>query len=161
MSLGKRRAQQLRTAAQSGFTLTEILITSAVLLVVGATAIYALTMINGYAANARIQAAAQSIVQNQIDQILTIGPYAPTTTPPEIPALLVPGRTDRQNIPVFTDPDTSATQVTGTLTTDIADSGATNGGVPLYVLRAAVSLKYAFHGRTFTVAMNTLRAPDQ
>ena len=150
-----------RLVAQRGFTLTEILITSGVLVVVGATAMYALTMINKYAASARVQAAAQSIVQNQIDQILTTGPYVPTNVPPDIPTILTPGPTVTKDIPVFTDPESSATLVTGNLTINIQDSGAKNNGTPLYVLQAAVTLDYTFRGRPFTVAMNTLRAPDQ
>jgi type II secretory pathway pseudopilin PulG len=146
--------------APAAFTLVEVLITSAVIVVVGATALYALTMINGYAAASRVQAAAQCIVQNQIDQILTTGPYVPTNTPADIPAILATGTTSN-NIAVFTDPETSAAQVTGTLTTDIRDSGAVSSGTPLYVLRAAVKLRYNFRGKAFQIAMNTLRAPDQ
>jgi type II secretory pathway pseudopilin PulG len=154
-------ASKRRLVSEAGFTLTEILITSAVIIVVGATALYALTMINGYAANTRVQAAAQSIVQNQIDQILTVGPYVPTNVPPDIPSILATGTTTTNNVAVFTDPETSSAQVTGTLTTDIHDSGASNNGNPLYVLKAAVTLDYTFHGRSFKVVMDTLRAPDQ
>ena len=141
--------------------MTEILITSGIIIVVGATAMLALTMINKYAASARIQAAAASIVQYQIDQILTRGPYVPTNVPPDIPAILTTGTTVTNNIPVFTDPENGNILVTGTLSTAIQDSGAANKGTPLYVLKAAVSLRYVFAGKTFTVAMDTLRAPDQ
>jgi hypothetical protein len=51
--------------------------------------------------------------------------------------------------------------VSGTLTTKIADSGATVKGTPLYVLKAAVTLDYTLGGRAFSVTMDTLRAPDQ
>ena len=154
-------AWKRRLATQKGFTLTEILITSGVIVVVGATAMYGLAMINKYAASSRVQAAAQSIVQNQIDQILTAGPYVPTNAPPDIPTILTMGPTVTNNVPVFTDPESTSTLVTGTLTVNIQDSGAKNGVTPLYVLQAAVTLNYTFRGRPFTVAMNTLRAPDQ
>ena len=147
--------------AERAFTLTEILITSGVLLLVGATAMYALTMINRYAASSRVQAAAQSIVLNQIDQILTRGPYVPTNNPPDVPTILKTGTTVTNNVPIFTDPENGNVVVKGTLTTTIADTGATNGGAPLYVLKAAVTLNYSFCGRALTVAMDTLRAPDQ
>ena len=150
-----------RRRAQHGFTLTEILITSGIIIIVGATAMYALTMINRYAASARVQAAAAAIVQYQIDQILTRGPYAPTNVPPDIPTILTAGTTVTNNLPVFVDPETGNVLVSGTLTTAIQDSGATYKTTPLYVLKAGVSLKYTFAGKSFTVAMDTLRAPDQ
>jgi type II secretory pathway pseudopilin PulG len=155
------RTPPFRSAGVRAFTLTEILITSGVIIVVGATAMLALTMINKYAASARVQAAAASIVQFQIDQVLTRGPYLPTNVPPDIPAILTAGTTVSNNVSVFTDPENGNILVTGTLSTTIQDSGATNNGTPLYVLKAAVNLKYVFAGKTFTVAMDTLRAPDQ
>ena len=163
MKLGQKRRPRtaFRRVAERAFTLTEILITSGVIILVGATATYALTMINKYAVSARVQAAAQSIVQNQIDQILTRGPYVPTNIPPDIPAILKTGTTVTNNVPVFTDPESGDVQVKGTLTTAIQDSGATNGGTPLYVLKAAATLNYTFAGRGLTVTMDTLRAPDQ
>jgi type II secretory pathway pseudopilin PulG len=163
MKLGQRRRPRpaFRRVAERAFTLTEILITSGVIIAVGATALYALTLINKFAISARVQAAAQSLVQNQIDQILTRGPYVPTNTPPEIPTILKTGMTVTNNVPVFADPESGNVVVTGTLTTNIQDSGATNNGVPLNVLKAAVTLNYTFAGRGLTVAMDTLRAPDQ
>ena len=163
MKLGQQHRPRppFRRIAERAFTLTEILITSGIIIIVGATATFALTMINKYAISARVQAAAQSIVTNQIDQILTRGPYVPTNTPPDIPAILKTGTTVTNNFPVFTDPESGSVVVTGTLTTDIQDSLATNNGTPLYVLKAAVTLNYTFAGRGLTVVMNTLRAPDQ
>jgi type II secretory pathway pseudopilin PulG len=163
MKLGQKRRPRtaFHRVAERAFTLTEILITSGVIIVVGATATFALTMINKYAISARVQAAAQSIVQNQIDQILTRGPYVPTNTPPEVPAILKIGTTVTDNVPVFTDPESGSVVVTGQLKTDIQDSGATNAGTSLNVLKAAVTLNYTFAGRGLTVVMDTLRAPDQ
>ena len=113
MALGRR--------AEAAFTLTDVLITSGILLLVGATAIYALTLTNRNAVGSRVRAAAQSVVQNQIDQIMTRGPYVPTNVPPDIPAVLTNGTTD---VPVFVDPETGTLIVSGTLTTKIEDSGA-------------------------------------
>lgn len=162
MKLGQQQGPRpaFRRGAERAFTLTEILITSGVIIVVGATAIYALTLINKYAISARVQAAAQSIVQNQIDQILTRGPYVPTNTPPEVPAILKTG-TATNNVSVFTDPESGNVLVSGTLKTDVQDTLATSNGAPLYVLKAAVTLDYTFAGRKLTVVMDTLRAPDQ
>jgi type II secretory pathway pseudopilin PulG len=162
MKLGQQRRPRtaFRRVAERAFTLTEILIASAVIIVVGATATFALTMINKYAISARVQAAAQSIVMNQIDQILTRGPYVPTNIPPDVPAILKSAKTET-NTPIFTDPESGSVVVTGKLTTEIQDSGASSNGTPLNVLRAKVTLDYTFAGRPLTVVMNTLRAPDQ
>lgn len=161
----KLRSLRPRTAldhrAQEAFTLTDVLITSGILIVVGATAMYALTLTNRNAVGSRVQAAAHSIVQNQIDQILTRGPYVPTNDPPDVPAVLAPGKTLTKKVPVFIDPQTGALVVSGTLTTVITDSGATASGTQLYVVKAAVTLDYSLAGRTYAVVMNTLRAPDQ
>ena len=163
MKLGPKRGPRMAfcRVAERAFTLTEILITSGIIILVGATATYALTSINRYAVSSRLQAAAQSIVQNQIDQILTRGPYVPTNTPPDIPAILKNGATVTNDVAVFTDPESGDIMVKGILTTNIQDSGATRDGTPLYVLKAAVTLNYTFAGRGATVVMNTLRAPDQ
>jgi type II secretory pathway pseudopilin PulG len=162
MTTGPTRPRMaLGRCAEAAFTLTDVLITSGILLLVGATAIYALTLTNNHAVSSRVQAAAQSVVQNQIDQILTRGPYVPANVPPDIPAVLKTGTTETPDIPVFADPETGRLVVSGTLTTKIEDSGATVKGTPLYVLKAAVTLNYTLAGRTHSVTMNTLRAPDQ
>jgi prepilin-type N-terminal cleavage/methylation domain-containing protein len=148
-------------AADRAFTLTEVLIASAILMVVGATAIYALTTANKQAVSTRVRAAAQSVVQNQIDQILTRGPYLPAKSPPEIPAVLQKTATI-EDVPVFVDPESGRIVVSGTLTTAVEDSGASaSGGTPLHVLKAAVTLNYKLAGKPHAVVMNTLRAPDQ
>lgn len=160
MTLGPSRSRTVfGRRAEQAFTLTEILITSGIILLMGATAMYALTLTNSRAISTRVRAAAQSVVQNQIDQILTRGPYVPTNVPPDIPAVLTSSTT--KNVPVFVDPETGILVVSGTLTTTIEDSGATVKGEPLYVLKAAVTLNYTLAGKAQTVTMNTLRAPDQ
>ncbi len=130
-------------------------------MMIGATAMYALTFINKYASSTRVQAAAQSIVQDQIDQVLSRGPYVPQNVPPDIPTILVAGTTVSNNLPIFIDPDTGAALVTGTLTTKVQDTGAKYISTPLYVLQVSVTLNYTFRGKAFTLAVDTLRAPDQ
>ena len=148
-----------RARAEGAFTLMEVLVASGILMVVGATAIYALTLTNRQAVSSRVRAAAQSIVQNQIDQILTRGPYAPTNVPPDIPAVLKSAT--KNDVPVFTDPESGKLLVSGTLKTVVEDSGAKANGAPLYVLKAGVTLDYTLAGRKQTITMNTMRAPDQ
>jgi type II secretory pathway pseudopilin PulG len=161
----KMRSKATRTVfyrpAEEAFTLTDILVASGILVVIGATAMYALSLTNKNAVGARVQTAAQSIVQNQIDQILIKGPYVPTNVPPDIPAVLKTGTTVASNVPVFTDSETGTMAVSGTLTTTIQDSGASVKGTPLYVLKASVTLDYSLGGQSHKVVMNTMRAPDQ
>jgi prepilin-type N-terminal cleavage/methylation domain-containing protein len=146
---------------EDGFTLSEVLVASAVLVMVGATAIYALTLTNRQAVNSRVRAAAQSVVQDQIDQILTRGPFVPTNVPPDVPAVLKSGTTVTKDVPVFVDPETGKLVVSGTLTTTVADSGAAWKGNSLSIVKAAVTLEYTQAGRAQTIVMNTMRAPDQ
>ena len=159
MNIPPGRRTSFRARAEGAFTLMEVLVGSGILMVVGATAIYALTLTNRQAVSSRVRAAAQSIVQNQIDQILTRGPYAPTNVPPDIPAVLK--STTRNDVPVFTDPESGKLLVSGTLKTVVEDSGAKANGAPLYVLKAGVTLDYTLAGRKQTITMNTMRAPDQ
>ena len=156
-----RPRQRCFRRLEHAFTLSEVLIASGILVVVGATAIYALTLTNRQAVGSRVRAAAQSVVQNQIDQILTRGPYVPTNVPPDVPAVLTPGTSVKKDVPVFVDPETGKLVVSGTLTTAIEDSGATAKGTSLYVMKAAVTLQYTLAGRPQKIVMNTLRAPDQ
>ncbi|MFN2477461.1 MAG: hypothetical protein ABR526_14120 [Chthoniobacterales bacterium] len=141
----------------AGFTLTEILITAAVLMLVGATSTYALTLMNRYAGISRIQAAAQSAVQNQIDQILTKGPYSPAETPPDIPSVLTIGTTTTPNVTVFLNPDTGQPFVAGNMTTTVtvADPPSLN------VLKVSVLLSYTYLSKPYAVTMETMRAPDK
>ena len=157
----QRPRARFSRAAERAFTLTEVLVASGILMVIGATAIYALTLTNKQAVGSRVRAAAQSVVQNQIDQILTRGPYVPTNTPPDVPAVLKDGTTVTNDVPVFTDPESGKLIVSGVLTTKIQDSGATANGTPLHVVKASVTLNYLHAGKPQAVVMNTLRAPDQ
>src|SRR5438270_1484138 len=123
MQLTRTRSGLYRKG-EAGFTLTDVLVASGILVLIGATAMYALTITNKNAVAARVQTAAQSIVQNQIDQILIRGPYVPTNIPPDVPAVLKIGTTVTNNVPVFIDSETGTLAVSGTLTTVIQDSGA-------------------------------------
>lgn len=161
MKIWRTRPSSAARQGEAAFTLTDVLVASAILMLIGATALYALTSTNRNAVTARVQSAAQSVVQNQIDQILTRGPYVPTNSPPDIPAVLKTGTTVTSNVPVFIDPESGALVVSGTLTTVIQDSGANVNGAPLYVLKAAVTLDYLVGAVPHRVVMNTLRAPDQ
>ena len=74
-------------------------------------------------------------------------------------SLTMQGRTPASQRGQF--PESGSVVVTGKLTTDIQDSGASNNGTPLNVLKVAVTLNYTLAGRGLSVVMNTLRAPDQ
>jgi type II secretory pathway pseudopilin PulG len=160
---------------EAAFTITELLVTAGVLLIVGATAMFTLTMMNEFASSSRVLAAAQAVVQNQVDQVLARGPYVPTNSPPDVPTILTSGTTTTSNLPVLLDPDTGIPLVSGTLATTVSDSSGSgfNGGpnpntapsmtstTPLYILQVSVKLTYTFRGKPFTVVMNTMRAPDK
>jgi prepilin-type N-terminal cleavage/methylation domain-containing protein len=150
-----------RPSSAGGFTLLELLVASGVFLIVATTTITALCSANNFAVKSRIQASAQALVQSQIDQIFTRGPYVPTNTPPDIPPELTLGTTSQSNIAVFTDPATGMVPVRGTRTITIRDAGFAINGTNLHVRQASVVLSYSFRSKTYIVAADTLRAPDQ
>lgn len=67
-------ASRLRTAA---FTLVEVMAGIAMLGLVAGSIIYGLNQLNHYAMVNRLYTAAHTLAQNQIDLILTMGPYDP------------------------------------------------------------------------------------
>jgi hypothetical protein len=78
--------------------------------------VYGLTQLNSYATVNRLYTAAQVLAQNQIDLILTMGPFDPSAIPPKYPAPVTCGdatatntilRTDQ---PYYYDPTIAASQ---------------------------------------------------
>ena len=72
------RAQWQRSAL-AAFTLVEVVAGMAMLGLVASSIIYGLNQLNHFAMVNRLYTAAQTVAQNQIDLILTMGPYDPST----------------------------------------------------------------------------------
>ena len=66
-----------RKLARAGFTLVEVMAGMAILGLAAGSIIYGLNQLNHFATANRLYTAAQTLAQNQIDLILTMGPYDP------------------------------------------------------------------------------------
>lgn len=155
--------------------MVEVLIGLSVFILVSASALWGLNQLNSYASVNRLYTAAQTVAQNQIDLILTKGPYtvSPSATPspnvlqigtyysdPSDPTNLSPTAV---NVPLYyytTSGNATVNVVYGTIKTTVASQAASVGGTSLGLRKATVTVTYTFRNRTYTVKMDTIRAPD-
>jgi type II secretory pathway pseudopilin PulG len=149
--------------AQAGITLVEIVIALAVLGTMSAGCFVGLNTLNSYAVSSRLYTEAQACAQNQIDLILSKGPF--NIGQNKIPAELALGTTTKPNVFIYTDPVTGNVVVAGTMTTTITDmnSSMAFAGVTsnLNVRKATVTVSYSYRGKNYNVSMDTLRTADQ
>ena len=158
---------------QGAFTLVEILAATALFGMVAAVVIWGLTMLQNYATIARLYTAAQTLAQNQIDVILTKGPFNPTAgTYPNPNVLRIdasyysdPGNGSTSTAPIYVTIHKQADgqqTVRGTVKTTVSETGHEYPvGTSLKVRQAVVEVAYTYRSKDYTVVMNTMRAPDQ
>jgi prepilin-type N-terminal cleavage/methylation domain-containing protein len=158
-------ARPFAARVRSAFTLAEIVIALGVLGVMSSGAYLGFNSINAYAVSSRLYSEAQAIAQNQIDLILSKGPFNITSVPNKVPAILTLGTTTQPNVFVYTDPVSGQVIVTGTMTTKIEDPGLTqtymNKTTSLSMRKATVTVSYKFRNTDYAVVMHTLRTADQ
>lgn len=145
---------------QEAFTLVEVLVSTVLIGLVVVSIIWGLNMLHRRATVNRLFTQAQTICQNRIDLILTAGPYNPSSTPAAIPNELKTTQTPL-TVAVSTAP---GNPVSGTMTTTIVDTTLRypdGTGSLLNIKQATVVVAYNFRGKSYSVEMNTLRAPDQ
>lgn len=161
-SLRNERRGGFRVAA---FSLVEILFALTALGIMSGGAYLGFNSVNTYAVSSRLYSEAQAVAQNQIDLILSRGPFNITSTPYRIPSELELGTKVKPNVFIYTDPVTGQVTVTGTMTTVISDLGSTmtfNGvTTDLNIRKAEVTVSYSFRGKSYNVTLNTLRTADQ
>ena len=141
----------------AAFTLVEVLVATVLIGLVAGSVIWGLNMLHHRATVNRLFTQAQTICQNKIDKVLTVGPYNPAGGAP-LPPDLAANQTE--TVQISTAP---GNPVAGTMTTTVADTGLKypEGGTVLNIKQAKVVVAYNFRGKAFSVEMNTLRAPDQ
>ena len=143
----------------AGFTLVDVMAGMAILGLVAGSIIYGLNQLNHFSTVNRLYTAAQTLAQNHIDLILTMGPYDPSQGKYPTPATCGTGtstntilRTDRPyyydptattacpistditKVALYRDPMSPATAspIEATIKTTITDTGMTVdvGGIP-------------------------------
>jgi hypothetical protein len=156
----------------------EVLAGITLLALVAGSVIFGLNQLNYYAAVNRLYTAAQTLAQNQIDLILTAGPYDPANN--KYPS---PYNWLRTDVPYYTVIDPAVTPPNPTLTTTATDvpiiidnankvvmgkiktvvtnTGATGtNGASLNLRRATVTVTYTYRNQQFVVSMETMRTSD-
>lgn len=141
---------------RGAFTLVEVLAAAALLGLAGAAFLWGLSMIQTHSTINRLYTQAQTLCQNQIDRVLTNGPYNPALgqTPTEL-------TNQTAAVQISTAP---GNPVSGTMTTTVADTSLkypAGTGTDLNIKQAKVVVSYTFRGKGYSVEMNTMRAPDQ
>ena len=131
---------------RAAFALIDVMAGMAVLVVISASVLWALTSSARLAAVSRNYTAAQAVAQKQIDEVL----YANYRPPSNIPAILTAGATS--SAVTITD---GPPAITGKLTTTVSVADAA-----LKIRRVSVVVNYDYRGKNHSVAMSTARAPD-
>jgi type II secretory pathway pseudopilin PulG len=150
---------------QNAFTLTETLVGLSMIALLGGGSLWTMNWMNVYATASRLYSEATAKAEQQIDTILTKGPFDPAANPQLIPTELKLGTTTQNGVLIYKDPVNNQTIVTGTMTTTVSDPGlvgtvgttATN----LNVWQATVTVAWTFRGKNYSVTLDTMRTGDQ
>ena len=160
-----------RRAKSAAFTLAEVTVALAVIGTMGAGCYIGFNSLNQYAVSSRLYSEAQTCAQNQIDLILSKGPFNPAQS--KVPsvlggAVLASGASTTittPNVFVYKDPVTGNVVVSGTMTTTITNPGATmtfaGTTASLNTWRATVNVSYTYRNSNYSVSMDTMRTADQ
>lgn len=149
--------------SQSGFTLLEAAIAITLIAISMTAFLMTMSRLNESASVARNSTGAGAVVQNQIDLILSDGPFNPQKTnsdgTPQIPPELVVGSHVTNNVAIYREPSTGVV-VSGTLTTTITDMSTVLAGITMPIYRADVQVAYTYRSRDYLLKRSTLRAAD-
>jgi type II secretory pathway pseudopilin PulG len=148
-----------------GFTLIETLFGLSMVALLGAGSFWTMTTMNVYATGARLYSEATAKAEQQIDAILTKGPFDPTANPQQVPTELTPGTTTKNGVLIYKDPVSGQTIVTGSMATTVSDTGLTGtvGGTAtaINIWKATVTVSWTFRGKNYSVSLDTLRTGNQ
>ncbi len=146
-----------------GFTLIEVLVATALLGLMAGSAIWSLTQANNYASIARLYTGAETAAQNQIDLILTEGPFNPQTNPPQVPPAVTLGTSAPQTVTLYSEPGSANGQpltITGQMVTTVVNNNVVTQSQNLNLYSATVVVTYTFRSKTYRVQLNAMRASD-
>jgi prepilin-type N-terminal cleavage/methylation domain-containing protein len=175
---------------QQGFTLVEVVTAIALLVLFSGGALWTLTQTNNYAALSRLYTGAQVLAQNQIDLIMSKGPFNPQPAKGEVPTVLggptplAAGETKtvielpnsdpdpkKRNLIVYSeplDPNSSKKDEEKELliiqaeerATTIRDARMVVDGRTVYMYSATVVVRFKYRGKDHEVQLNAMRASD-
>jgi hypothetical protein len=157
--------------AIKGTTLAEVVMALAVIGTMGGGCYIGFNSLNAYAVTSRLYSEAQTCAQNQIDLILSKGPFDPVNN--KVPAVLggqvlaanASTTVTTPNVFIYQDPVNGQVVVTGTMTTTITNPGTTmtfaGTTTNLNIYRATATVSYTFRNKNYAVSMDTMRTADQ
>lgn len=152
-----------RPLSEAGFTLLEAAIAIALIAISMTAFLMTMSRLNETASVARNATGAGAVVQNQIDLILSDGPFNPQKTnsdgTTQIPPELVLGTHVTTNVAIYREPSTGIV-VSGTLTTTVTDMSTFLGGITMPTYRADVQVAYTYRSRNYVLRRSTLRVAD-
>ena len=154
---------------RAGFTLVEVLIATALLGLMAGSSIWALTQANNYASIARLYTGAATQAQNQIDFLLTDGPFNPQNSPQQLGSQIAPpytwtlGQSAPQPVTLYSEVGANGLPthvVTGQMVTTVVSNNVVTQGVNLNLYSATVVITYTYRNKTYRVQLNAMRASD-
>jgi prepilin-type N-terminal cleavage/methylation domain-containing protein len=150
-----------RRARQQGFTLIELMVATAVILIIGIAGVQVLAMMNSKAAAMRIFNNARAAVQRDIDTAMGV-PYTTTavpailaTTPATGSVYVDSGSGSLETVVLMSNGTTPLIQ--GTMTRTVV---AQPNSESQALLSITFSLTYTYRKHNYTYSMTTLRAPN-
>src|SRR5437879_7810837 len=90
-----------KTSRLDGFTYAEMMMALSILALVAASTFAAMSQANRFAVTNSVYTCAQTLVQNQIDTFLSVGPFYPQFIPPLVPTDRATGPNTSTNIPTY------------------------------------------------------------
>lgn len=149
--------------AESGYSLSEVLVAITVVSAIAGSSILGLTQLNQTAAVARLQTCASTVAQSKLDRFLSVGPFRPDLG--KVHSDLAVGTVEEGNaaaptVPIYRDPAEPTNRVNGWAVTRITDASSTFAGGKVWARRCEVTVAYQFRGKPHWVRASTVRTAD-
>jgi type II secretory pathway pseudopilin PulG len=149
--------------SQSGFTLTEAVVALSIVTFALGSFISGMTKLNEQASVSRNATGAAAVLQNQVDLMLSHGPFNPQKFNEDgsvqIPPELTVGTHVTNNVAIYREQSTGVI-VSGTLTTTISDVSQVVSGMKMWLYQANITLNYVYRGKAYTSSRSTIRTSD-
>jgi type II secretory pathway pseudopilin PulG len=153
---------RVRQDNASGFTLVQVMVATAIIVIVGLASVQALVLMNRKAATMRVLNNARAVVQRNIDTAMGV-PFTSTSTPAILATTTASGSTydddgggdNLVNVALLR-AGTSA-WLKGTLTRTVVAESNSDGAD---IRRVTFSLSYTYRGKVYSFSMTTLRTQD-